>query len=95
MEKENDVSGKIVLSQMVRYAKRVSDVTGCAASIDVRVVFNPELEKWNAASLSNTEFYIWDSSQGKFFRPLGEHNDLKKIGKLIDQLIETKEIKGT
>lgn len=84
MENKNDVKGGIVIEQLKRYAKCLSDHTGDSASIKIEVwcsVYE------NEASLS-VQLNAWNSSDNKFLSPKFPTEDLRKLGDTIDDYIE-------
>jgi len=81
-----EVKGGIMINQMKAYAKRLSDHTGCTSNVRVQVWYHPRLEG-SQFNTFNVEFSIWDSGKSTHYKPIGKHNDFRKLGKLIDQII--------
>jgi len=81
-----EIKGTIMIEQMKSYAKRLSDHTGCTSNVRVEVWYHPHLEESQFPSF-NIEFSAWDSKKSIHYSPIGKHNDLRKLGELIDQII--------
>ena len=81
----NEVKGGLFINQMKRYAKRFSDHTKNSVSISVNLWFFPEFDHEDQYRI---EFKLWDSSKSKHYIPFGKHNDFRKLGALINQIIK-------
>lgn len=76
------IKGGLFMKQVAEAAERFSDHTGGPVSISVSVLYYPGHDD----PVTN-EFSIWDGTTSTLFKPIGIHNDIRKIDALIDQVI--------
>ena len=81
-----DVKGGLVIEQLKRYAKRLSDHIGASAHVSLGIWSN--LYGSSEPDYS-VEFTVWDSSAIKFVKGnlTWQGDDIREIGKLIDDYI--------
>ena len=86
MKLNDDVKGGLVIEQLKRYAKRVSDHTGASAHVSLEIWSN--IHGCSEPDFS-VGFTVWDSSKSEFVKQNLTWNgdDLRVIGKLIDDYI--------
>lgn len=82
---KNDVKGGIVIDQLKRYAKKLSDVTDAAASVEIAVMQMAE------SSDPHIQIRAWISSDRRFVAPVVETGDLRDLGSAIDEYIRLRE----
>ena len=80
-----DVKGGIVIDQLKRYAKRLSDVTGQSANATIEVWYHPESANDNGGY--NVELKAFDYSNRQHVRPQFKSEDLRDLGNVIDSYL--------
>ena len=82
----NDVKGGLVIEQLKRYAKRLSDHIGASAHVSLEIWSNVHS---NSEPDFSVGFTVWDSSTIKFVKQnlTWQGDDIREIGKLIDDYI--------
>ncbi len=85
MENKNDVKGGLVIEQMKRYAKRLSDHTGNSVNIRIEVWYHPKSE--NITEPLSVDFVVWDAAKSRFISMPYIDCDLRAVGKKIDEVI--------
>ena len=84
MENKNDVKGGLVIDQLKRYAKRLSDYTGDSASVKIEIWYH----RHDTGNYFDVELNAWFSRDNKRLEPAYETEDIRELGKLIDEFIE-------
>jgi len=82
----NDIKGGLVIEQLKRYARRLSDHTGSSAHVSIEIWskvhngYDPDYA---------VGFTVWDSGTINFIKQnlTWQGDDIREIGKLIDQYI--------
>jgi hypothetical protein len=80
-----DIKGGLVIEQMKRYAKRLSDHTGNSVNLRVEVWHHPA--SGNIKAHDVVEFILWDSAGSRFVKIQYPNDDLRAVGQAIDKLI--------
>ena len=86
MKLNDDVKGGLVIEQLKRYAKRLSDHTGASAHVSIEIWSNVHGSSEPDFSVG---FTVWDSGTINFIKQnlTWQGDDLREIGKLIDDYI--------
>lgn len=81
-----DVKGGLVIEQLKRYAKRLSDHIGASAHVSIEIWSNVHGSSEPDFSVG---FTVWDSGTINFIKQnlTWQGDDLREIGKLIDDYI--------
>jgi hypothetical protein len=85
MENKNDVKGGLVIEQMRRYVKRLSDHTGNSVNIRIEVWHHPDTP--NMKAHTSVDFILWDAARSRFIEIQYPDEDLRSVGKRIDEII--------
>ena len=87
----NEVKGGLVINQLRDYAKRYAKHIGKSACVELII--------WNHPTINGTEtisLRVWDSAAKKWHNLRPHHcNDIRNLGKLIDELIEKQAVKNS
>jgi hypothetical protein len=80
-----DVKGGLVIEQMKRYAKRLSDHTGNSVNVRIEVWHHPARK--NVEMHTSVDFILWDSATSSFIEIPYPDDDLRAVGQEIDKRI--------
>ncbi len=85
MEKgnENDVKGGIVVDQLKRYARKITDHTGDSASAQIEVWFHPPMGNGDTSSYT-VKITAFDYANRKHIETWPDSEDLRNLETAID-----------
>jgi hypothetical protein len=78
---KHKIKGGLFIAQLSKLAEKFSEHTGASSAIEITVWCHP------CNPSVNVEFKVWDSKKSTHYKPIGKHNDIRKIEALIDQII--------
>jgi hypothetical protein len=85
---KRDVKGGLVLEQLIKYAKLMSDATRCSCNVQIDIWYHRSTVK-GIKDGHHVEFTVYNSGNREFYRPIGEHTDIRQIGLLIGNIIQS------
>ena len=80
-----DVKGGLVIEQMKRYAKRLSEHTGNSVNLRIEVWHHPA--RGSVEAHTSVDFILWDSANSRFIEIPYPDENLRAVGREIDNRI--------